>query len=630
MGNEKRPQRVFIQKIMFSIVARFPRFARWFGTRASLRTGWFAVWICLSPTLRAEGPDDRFIEVYNLIQTADQSPNKRAARGMYEQAQEKLRAMQRDYPIWNERVINYRLRYTADKLGGLANLAADMAPAVTATNAIPASVARDGEVITQFNELTQQIRLLQTDKQLLEAKLREALSAQPAPVDPREFQAAIERIATLQQTNKVLLKNLQLQQAERANLVDKLVVEEAQSALAEANQQLATQRQNAEKLDRERVLAAAELKRLQDETIKPLRFENSILKQQMTGAKSDTEKGRQTADLTAKLARLELGLEELKHQNETLSRDKVGLEKQLDDYRARSAEEGIVKVAQLESQLAVAKADSARQTARVEDITARLAQEKQVRSEVQAENQNLSQRVADLTTSSAADVRMMQKLQDTLAAEKAERTQAEAELKTAEQKLFALQTMAQSATVPANVAAIPSTTDTVAETAARDAQRKSLEIEVQKLRDAVKSSDQRETELTSALSQEKSLRQRLEREKGELETRLAVAKVEIAANRVEKSRIEVPVATTVGMGSSRTPAELESRVRLLEKEREELRVKLVRLTQYAPTALASARMNRAVSPRDRASEFLLQRQAMAFPSALSAPVPTTTVFIPTK
>ncbi len=558
---------------------------------------------------RAEGPDDRFIEVYNLIQRADQSPDRRAARQLYEDAQERLRVMQRDYPAWNERVISYRLRYTADKLSALANAAPEPAPAVTVATPPPTALAGSGEVITQFNELSQQIRLLQTDKKLLEAKLREALSAQPAPVDPREFQAAIERIATLQQTNKTLIANLQQQLAERSNLVDKVVVEETQKALADANRALASQREKAEQLDRERTAAAAELKRLQDETVKPLKLENTTLKQQVTGLKSDTDKGRQVADLTAQLTRLEAGLQELQQKNTTLAADKASLEKQLEDLHAKSAEEGIVKIAQLESQLAVAQSDAARQGARVEEISARLTQEKQARTTLQTENQSLAKRVADLTASSASDATVMKQLQDALAAEKSERTQAEAELKAAEQKLASLQAAVVAPRAP-GAAAADATAESIGAALLRDTQVKGLQAEVQKLRDAVKSSTQRETELTSALSQESALRHRLEKEKVEIEKRLAAANVELAANRVEKSRILAPVAALSAGGMSAT--ELELQVRQLENERENLRKQLAGLAQRSPLAQATARNRRAVSPRDRAAEFLQFRQLRAF------------------
>ena len=559
--------------------------------------GWMAV------RLLAEGPDDRFIDIYNLIQQADQSLDRGSARPLYEQARERLLGLQRDYPTWNERVVSYRLRYTAEKLSALPNGGPEPASSSKGSTVSP-GIASNGEVIQQFNEFTQQIRLLQSDKQLLEAKLREALTAQPAPIDPREFQAAIERIATLQQTNKTLTASLQLQQSERASLVDRVVLEETQKALSDANKSLNSQRDKAVKMEQERLAATAELKRLQEESVKPLSLENSILKEQVTELKTNGEKGRQVADLTERLTRLESGLRDLKQQNVTLTADKSSLEKQLDDLKTRSAEEGIVKMAQLESQLAVAQTESARQTARVEDISARLAQERQAKSELQTRNDLLARRVADLTANTASDAEVKLQLQSALAVEKAERAQAEAELKSAEQKLQTLQAAASNTLRSPGTSAQARNASIFAES-----ELKGFEAERDKLKETIKASAQREIELATALKLEASLRQRLESEKSDLEKRLATASVQLAANRVESARTPV---VPLSSASQRPSSELELRVRQLEQEREDLRGRLTRLTQSAPLALVSARMRRAVSPRERPAEFLQYRQLKAY------------------
>lgn len=584
-----------------------------------------SVALFLSSRLLAEGPDDRFIDVYNVIQQADQSPDKRAARQMYEQAQTGLRALQRDYPAWNERVVSYRLRYTAEKLKSLPPAAPEPSNPVTPGAQPPAAVADSGEVITQFNQLSLQIRMLQSDKQLLEAKLREALTAQPAPVDPREFQAAIERIATLQQTNKNLISTLQEQQAQRANLVDKVVLEETQRALTEANRALSGQRDKTDQMERERAAAVAELKRLQNDSLRSLSLENSILKLQVTNLKAETQNGRQVAELTAQMGRLEAGLTDLQQQNAALTADKALLEKQLEDLKAKSAEESIVKLAQLESQLAVATAESARQSARVEDISARLAQERQARTELQSENTNLAKRVADLTASSEDETQIKRQLQEALAAEKSEHAQVEAELKAAEMKLAMLQAAAANPVRPSGNPAADAAAEAAGASLLFETQAKGLRAEVDTLRDTVRSSAQRETELTSALSLEAALRQRLEREKGEIERRLAAANVQLAANRVESTR---SVAAATSPAGTRPVAELETRVRQLEQERQELRARLAQLTQNAPLALAAARIRRATSPRDRASDFLQYRQLKAFAAEPAPFTPPTAEFSP--
>ena len=68
------------------------------------------------------GPDDDFVEIYQLIQQTDaQRENGRftEARAGYERAKTLLLALKKGYPEWNERVIAYRLRYVAEKLAVL-------------------------------------------------------------------------------------------------------------------------------------------------------------------------------------------------------------------------------------------------------------------------------------------------------------------------------------------------------------------------------------------------------------------------------------------------------------------------------------------------------------------------------
>ena len=74
---------------------------------------------CTTVRARAVGADELFITVYNQIQQADahaEAGRQGDAYAAYVKAQEDLRQLQRQYPTWNERVINYRLRYVADKL----------------------------------------------------------------------------------------------------------------------------------------------------------------------------------------------------------------------------------------------------------------------------------------------------------------------------------------------------------------------------------------------------------------------------------------------------------------------------------------------------------------------------------
>lgn len=536
------------------------------------------------------GADDDFIAIYNLIQQGDTSKDTgqlSIARRAYSDAQQKLGELRRSYPTWNERVIAYRLRYVAEKLASLPpdDATAEPAknsPSPTAHGTPAGELAPSGEVITQFNALNAQITQLATDKKLLEAKLREALTAQPAPVDPRELQQAVERISTLQETNKVLLASLEQQQAERKNLVEKVVAEEAQAALNAANRQILDQKLGADALAKEKAALEAELKRLQDGELKQLKGENRTLKSQVGELKSDTEKGKQIADLSARLAKLQTRLDETVSQNEVLIADKAKLEKQLNDIRARQTEESIVRVNKLETDLAVAKADASRLSAQAEGIAVQLQKEKGIRGQLEEDNKALTARVTALTDQLAA----AKTLETALAAEKTERAEVEAQLKAAEERLAAAKLVGTPSSGKPGEAAPTSDPALVA-------QLRVLETEATRLRDSVRESHARETEMKNLLTESNGQQARLEQEKTDLLKRLKAA--------------EVAAAATPRAADTRTIRSLESKVRDLEKQREQLAKKLTLASQQAVADQTAARKNRLGAPRDRVVDFHLGR-----------------------
>src|SRR6266705_2265724 len=76
--------------------------------------------LCGSVFLRAEGPDDQYVRIYNLIQQADgleEGGRSELARQKYSEAQTELDRVQKAYPGWNEQVVQFRLNYVTEKLG---------------------------------------------------------------------------------------------------------------------------------------------------------------------------------------------------------------------------------------------------------------------------------------------------------------------------------------------------------------------------------------------------------------------------------------------------------------------------------------------------------------------------------
>ncbi|MFZ4818417.1 MAG: hypothetical protein ACOYLU_07195 [Limisphaerales bacterium] len=546
--------------------------------------------------LCADGADDAFIRIYNLIQQAEahrETGQWSSAREAFTEARSGLEVLRRNYPTWNERVVAYRIRYVSERLEALKTAAeasgkSTNQPAVSAlaaSNAPPAAaLAPNGEVVAQFEQLNLQIQRLSSDKELLEAKLREALSAQPAPVDPREFQSAIERITALQTTNKVLLASLEQQQTERRNLVDKVVADEARAALDEANKNLLEQKVAAGRIEKQKQEIEAKLKDLQAGPLQTLQKENSTLKQQVTELKSDTERGKQVADLAAKLTQIQIDLDESKKRNSALTSEKAGLERQLAELQARTSEESLAKIRQLENSLALAKANADRNLAQAELIAGTLAKEKQTRTDLELSNQALKTKINDLTRGAEQRADAVKTLETALAAEKAEREVVRAELAATERKLAA--------------ATSASTNTAAVDASVRSTELATLRTEVWKIRASLKEGASREAELRTALSTEREFRERLAREKTALEKRLTMA----------LKTSPTPEAPVAAKDTSKALAKMETRVRKLEEERDALQQRLQKLTQTTQTRLATGAVWRAVTAREQSEEFHRRRR----------------------
>ena len=524
------------------------------------------------------GPDDDFVEIYQLIQQTDaQRENGRfnEARAGYERAQALLLALKKGYPQWNERVIAYRLRYVAEKLAVLP--AADPAAPAASVPGVAAQAEPEGEVLTQFRNLHGEITQLRGEKQRLEAKLREALTAQPAPVDPKELQAAVERITQLQSTNRALSEKLEAQQAERRNLVEKVLVDEAQQALQAANQQLAAQAEKTIELESLRNRAEAELKRLQSGEISQLQTQNQTLKSQVNELASSTDRGEQIANLAERVAKLQTGLQESREQNEVLLADRAKLERQVEDLRARQSEESLVRTRQLETDLALARAEGERQSVRAIQLEDRLKRELGVRGTLEQDNRSLSNRVAELT----GKVEDLQSAEIQLQAEKEERIELEAQLKAAEQQLAAVPIAGPAS--PLSPAADPVLT----------ARAQALEAETVRLRDALRESRTRQNELLALVAESEKSRARWERERQELLASLSA---------FQKSPAQQQLARATASIST-----LEERVRRLEKERETLARRLDEATRKSRAELQQVRKIRMGTPREEAARFRLER-----------------------
>lgn len=242
--------------------------------------------LCLAAFSRAgaAGVDDQYVQLFNLIQEADSLAGTQPEQALakYRDAQAGLLKLRQDNPNWSPTVVNFRLEYLAGKIGALSGKAAPapapptvttnqtpaaspppaQAPAATAPPVQPARPAAPSDWENQLSTLRDQVRQLQADKGLLEAKLKEAFSAQPAQSDPQDLARAQQTITALQKENDLLKVAVEGQKAKPAAAADPRALEQAQQASAEADRQLAAQKELVAKLTLEKEALQSRVQKL--------------------------------------------------------------------------------------------------------------------------------------------------------------------------------------------------------------------------------------------------------------------------------------------------------------------------------------------------------------------------------
>jgi tetratricopeptide (TPR) repeat protein len=257
-----------------------------------------------SAVSRAAAPDDEYVRIYNLIQQADalaEGGRAELASQKYAEALTGLDGVRKAYPGWNEQVVQFRQNYVIEKLGRTAKIAEKPLRPKRADEPVPPS----SEPADRIRPLLEQVRQLTADKELLQAKLAEALSAQPAAVDPRELAVSEEKIKSLRKEVELLTVNLKKAEAKPDKPIDPVAFGQVKQGLAAANQKLAQQTEIMATMTLERDALQHRLQMFADATdVKALRGENETLKSQLAELQIKAEELKQRliraqADLAA-------------------------------------------------------------------------------------------------------------------------------------------------------------------------------------------------------------------------------------------------------------------------------------------------------------------------------------------
>lgn len=324
---------------------------------------------------RADALDDQYVRIYNLIQEADllnSNGQINQSLSKYLEAQTALQKFHRINPDWNLKVVNFRLNYLNTKVAAASSqpISADKSAKTATASANTTNSPLAAQLDHQLNSLKDQVNQLQSEKIVLESKLKESFAAQPAVVDPRELVKAQDQAKSLQKENDLLKVTVgqqkvrlattydakafeQTKQAlndanrklaeqtdkanalaqEKAALQNKVntmapsewnasALEATKKALEDANRQLAEQRQLSSKLVSEKESLQSRLKgmNVDTETLAALKAENEVLKKQVADLRTAQP------DTTAKLAQAQAEIASLRSDKEVLRLEKVTLE----------------------------------------------------------------------------------------------------------------------------------------------------------------------------------------------------------------------------------------------------------------------------------------------------------------
>jgi len=226
-----------------------------------------AIAVVLPPARAQQNPDDQYIAIYSLMQQADAlqaGGQPRQALADYTQALAGLQKFQKLFPDRDPTIVSYRLNYLAGKVRELAAQYPPIpnggtpppapsnstptntnAPANSTAPAANSTSAADAEA--QLNVLRAQIQGLQSDNETLQAKLKEALRAQPAPADAQELAKSQAQVLSLMKENDLLRASMKTG-ATNGAAPDELL--KARQALADANQKLAEKTARAGELEK--------------------------------------------------------------------------------------------------------------------------------------------------------------------------------------------------------------------------------------------------------------------------------------------------------------------------------------------------------------------------------------------
>jgi Flp pilus assembly protein TadD len=201
--------------------------------------------------VRAAGPDDDYLAVFEQLQAADQTAereDRELAQAAYLEVQARLNSFREAYPTWHPEIIEFRLRYVRQRLAALApETDASPGEATDAATEIP------GPEALRIRLLEARLRQLELEREELQARLREALAPSPASGASPELRRAEDRIRNQQKEidllRHALLVHDEATQPKEVSLAADLAPDDPQAQLAALQTELQLERAKSSALE---------------------------------------------------------------------------------------------------------------------------------------------------------------------------------------------------------------------------------------------------------------------------------------------------------------------------------------------------------------------------------------------
>jgi tetratricopeptide (TPR) repeat protein len=180
---------------------------------------------------QSSSPDDLYLEAYRLIQEGDalnQTGQAETARRRYSEAETNLKRIQTSHPNYNKNAVDFRLEYVQERLKTIPQKEQTARPETKPQVVNP----------NDPKALQQRIAQLEADNEMLQAKLRESLSARPAEVDPGQFAKSQERINQLEKEKELLRVRLEQAVAKQPQAAELAMLEQVRGELEATKKQL--------------------------------------------------------------------------------------------------------------------------------------------------------------------------------------------------------------------------------------------------------------------------------------------------------------------------------------------------------------------------------------------------------